>query len=143
VILYLDTSSLLKLYFQEEGTAAVAALTARARTVLSSIIGYVETRSGLVRGRRGGRLTDGEYATAVRAFERDWGTYVVSEVTGALAGEAAGFAEKYFLRGLDAIHLASAVTMQRELGQAVTFSAADNRLRSAASAEGLLVPAGV
>jgi len=139
VILYLDTSSLLKLYFGEAGTPVIKALTGRARVLASSIIGYVETRSGLVRGHRGGRLTDDRYAAALRAFEAEWATYVVRDVTQALVREAAGLAERHFLRGLDAIHLASALTLQRELGDPVTFSSADGRLTAAASAEGLLV----
>jgi len=137
VILYVDTSSLLKLYFQEDGTAEVKALTAQARGVASSMIGYVEARSGLVRGRRGGRLTDGEYAAALRAFEQDWTSYVAYDVTDGLVHEAAALAERHFLRGLDAIHLASALGLQDQLGEAVTFSSADGRLMAAASAEGL------
>ena len=137
VILYVDTSSLLKLYFQEEGTAEVKAITAQAQGVASSMIGYVEARSGLVRGRRGGRLTDGEYAAALKAFEQDWRSYLVYDVTDVLVHEAAALAERHFLRGLDAIHLASAMGLQSRLGEKVTFSSADGRLMAAASAEGL------
>ena len=141
MILYLDTSSLLKLYFQEEGTSAVRALTDQARILASSMIAYVETRSGLVRGHRGGRLTDEAYAVVLGAFETDWRTYVVRDVTGVLVRRAAGLAERHLLHGPDAIHLASAVILQRELGEAVTFLAADNRLRTAAADEGLLLAA--
>ena len=137
MILYVDTSSLLKLYFQEDGTAAVKGLVGQATSVASSIIGYVEARSGLVRGRRGGRLTDGEYAAALKGFEQDWTSYVVYEVTDGLVHEAAALAERHFLRGLDAIHLASALGLQGRLGETVTFSSADGRLIAAALAEGL------
>lgn len=137
MILYVDTSSLLKLYFQEEGTATVKALIAQAASVASSIIGYVEARSGLVRGRRGGRLTDVEYNAALQAFERDWTEYVVYRVSDGLVQQAGVLAERHFLRGLDAIHLASALGLQSQVGESVTFSSADTRLMTAASAEGL------
>jgi predicted nucleic acid-binding protein len=140
VILYLDTSSLIKLYFREEGSEAIRSLIQQARTLTSSAVAYVETRSGLVRGWRGHRLTDLEYSAAQDAFERDWTRYFVEDATLSLVREAAVLAERYFLRGLDAIHLASALTLQRELRDAVTFSSADNRLMSAAVAEGLLQP---
>jgi predicted nucleic acid-binding protein len=139
VILYLDTSSLLKVFFREEGTSAVQALTEQARTVACSIIGYVEARSAFVRAVRGGRLTVPEHTVALDAFERGWATYFVREVNESLVREAAALAEKHYLRSLDAIHLASALTLRRELREEVTFSAADGRLMAAASAEGLLV----
>jgi predicted nucleic acid-binding protein len=142
VILYLDTSSLLKVFFREEGTSAVQALTEQARTVACSIIGYVEARSAFVRAVRGGRLTVPEHTVALDAFERGWATYFVREVNESLVREAAALAEKHYLRSLDAIHLASALTLRRELREEVTFSAADGRLMAAASAEGLLVGAG-
>jgi predicted nucleic acid-binding protein len=140
VILYLDTSSLLKLFFREEGTSAVKALTQQARTIACSMIGYVEARSAFVRAVRGGRLTLAEHTLIIEAFERGWATYFVREVNESLVREAAALAEKHYLRSLDAFHLASALTLQRQLGEDLTFSAADGRLMSAASVEGLLVP---
>ena len=140
MILYLDTSSLLKVYFSEEGTPATLALIRRAQTLSSSAIAYVEVRSGLIRGWRGRRLTDDEYATARSDFERDWSTYAAYEVTEALLKDAGNLAEEHFLRGLDAIHLASALALQRDLREPVAFSAADNRLMSAAVSEGLSQP---
>jgi uncharacterized protein len=43
------------------------------------------------------------------------------------------------LRGFDAIHLASALTLGRELGEPITFVAADARLLDAAKAKKLRV----
>ena len=45
--------------------------------------------------------------------------------------------ERHTLRGLDAIHLASALSLKTALGEAMTFAAADARLLRAAEAEDL------
>lgn len=140
MILYLDTSSLIKIYLREPGWEAVNVLVLQARLVATSLVAYAEGRATLARSRRGGRLTGAQFRTAADAFDADWGGYSVTEVTAPLVRFAGDLAEKHVLRGFDAIHLASAVIMQRDLGEVVTFSAADNRLMSAATAEGLLQP---
>ncbi len=137
VNLYLDTSSLLKLYLLEIGTPETQALRDRADSVATSLVAYPEARSGLARALRSGRITPEDYLTLVAAFEADWVMYLVQDVTDTLARLAGDLAEKHHLRGYDAVHLASAITLQRELGEPVTFSAWDERLVSAAASEGL------
>ena len=139
MILYLDTSSLIKVYLLEPGWEAVNALREQARIVATSFVAYAESRATLARSRRGGRLTPGQFQTASAAFEADWNSFTARDVTVLLIRQAGDLAEKHVLRGFDAIHLSSALTLQRDLGEDVTFSAADGRLTAAASAEGLLV----
>lgn len=137
--LYLDTSSLLKVYLRyEQGREAVESLLSQAKAVYISLIGYAEARAAMARARRDNRLDLSGYRAIRAAFERDWQQNTSVDVSEALVRLAGELAEKYFLRSLDAIHLASGLTLERELGEAVTFSAADGRLMSAASAEGLL-----
>lgn len=142
MILYLDTSSLIKLYLFELGWEAVEGLIDQSQRVATSLVTYAEGRATLARARRGGRLTTAELRTATNSFETRWSTYSITDVGEPVVRFAGDLAEKHVLRGFDAIHLASAITLQRELGEGVTFSAADGRLMSAASAEGLLVAAG-
>lgn len=139
MILYLDTSSLIKVYLAESGWQAIRALGQQARLVATSLVAYAEGRATLARSRRDGRLTPAQFRTVASAFETDWATYSARDVTVALVRYAGDLAEKHFLRGFDAIHLASALTLKRELGEDVTFSSADSRLTAGASAEGLLV----
>ena len=47
MILYLNTSALLKLYVEEPGSQAVMALLERARVVSTSRVAYVEMRADL------------------------------------------------------------------------------------------------
>jgi predicted nucleic acid-binding protein len=140
VNLYLDTSSLLKLYLLESGTPEIQGLRDRATVVATSLVAYPETRAGLARALRSQRLTPETYGQIFAALEADWVSYLTREVTDDLVHVAGDLAAKHFLRGFDAIHLASAVTLQQGLGEPVAFSSADARLIEAATAEGLALP---
>jgi uncharacterized protein len=140
VILYFDTSNLFKLFVEERGSEDVELVAAGAESIAVSLVAYAEFRGSLARAKRAGRLTESLYDTALASFEPLWRSYSHVPVSETLINVAGNLAETHFLRGLDAIHLASALTLQLELGEDVTFSAADGRLLAAASSEGLLVP---
>ena len=53
---------------------------------------------------------------------------------------AGDLSEKHSLRGFDAIHLASAVTLREKLASGVTFSCSDMRLQIASQREKLDQP---
>jgi predicted nucleic acid-binding protein len=53
---------------------------------------------------------------------------------------AGDLAEKHALRGLDAIHLASALLLDEELSSAVLFASSDQRLQEASRREKLAQP---
>ncbi len=57
MILYLDTSALVKLYSEEPGREKVQAAVEGARVIAVSEIGYVEARSALARKEREGALS--------------------------------------------------------------------------------------
>jgi predicted nucleic acid-binding protein len=61
MILYLDTSALVKLYVEEPGSRTVRALLERAQVVSTSRVAYVEMRAGLARKLRQGELSEEEY----------------------------------------------------------------------------------
>jgi hypothetical protein len=54
LILYLDTSSLVKLYVEETGSPEVEGLADKASLLCTSVIAYPEARSALARLHRGG-----------------------------------------------------------------------------------------
>jgi len=137
LILYLDTSSLVKLYVEEVGSTAIKNLRGLARGIATSLVTYAETRSALARAHAGLRLDDDAYRLGLEAFRGEWQSVLVRDVTRPIVLFAGDLAEKHLLRGFDAIHLASALTLQVEFDEPVTFSAADDRLTSAAAAEGL------
>ncbi len=131
--LYLDTSSLVKLYVTEAGSDVVRQLVGGANVVATSVVAYAETRAALARLRREGMLTASKLASARSEFKEQWPTYLTLEATDSLCQAAGELAEKYSLRGFDSIHLASFAEVARRAGTADTrFSSFDDRLNQAA-----------
>ena len=131
--LYLDTSSAIKLYVLEAGSDVVRALVGDAAVVATSAITYAETRAGLARLRREGALTVSKYTAAKREFEQQWPSFLTLDATNALCRTAGELAERYRLRGLDSVHLATFAEVARRAGARETrFSSFDDRLNHAA-----------
>jgi predicted nucleic acid-binding protein len=131
--LYVDTSSLVKLYVTEAGSETVRQLVGDANVVATSVVAYAEARAALARLRREGLLTASKLTSAKRQFEEQWPTYLTLEATDSLCRSAGELAEKYGLRGFDSIHLASFAEVSRRAGIDDTrFSSFDNRLNLAA-----------
>lgn len=128
-MIYLDSSALLKLLHEEAESAALADwLSARAGTpVVSSALAAVEVT-------RACRRVDAGALPAAKALLAGLDTIPLS---GAVIGEAADVGE-ITLRSLDAIHLASALSIRADLS---SFVAYDRRLGDAASAAGLTLVA--
>jgi uncharacterized protein len=124
-VIYLDSSALLKLLHEEPESAALADwLTSRAETpVTSSELAKVE----VVRAcRRINPATLPEATALIAGLD-------LIPLSGAFVDNAADVGGTT-LRSLDAIHLASALSIRAELS---SFVAYDHRLAEAASAVGL------
>jgi predicted nucleic acid-binding protein len=132
VTLYLDTSSLVKLYVAETGSDAVRELVDAATVIATSFFAYPETRAALARRRRERVLRPGDFTSAKKAFEADWPKYFAVEVTSALCRQAGELAERYRLRAYDSVHLAAFAAVAREAGVRDTrFSSFDRALNRA------------
>ena len=68
MILYLDTSALVKLYVNEIHSDQTRQLTLQVQHLVCHDIGYIETRAALASAERGRRLSRDEYAQAVKQF---------------------------------------------------------------------------
>lgn len=135
--LYLDTSSLVKLYVAEPGSDAVRKLVDAATVVATSSIAYTETRAALARRHRERALRPAAFASAKKTFEAEWSKYFTVEVTSTLCREAGEFAERYRLRAYDSVHLAAFAEVAREAGVRDTrFSSFDDALNRAARSLG-------
>jgi uncharacterized protein len=133
VILYLDTSRLVKLYVDEPGSVEVHRLVEQAEIVTASVVAYPEARAALARRRRERSLTVAAHRRAKAAFEADWPHVLALDVSSPLAKSAADLAERHRLRGFDAVHLASFLRIAQEFpGEKVYFSSADDVLNRAA-----------
>jgi len=133
VKLYLDTSSLVKLFIAETGSEVVRELVIKTDTVCTSPVAYAEARATFARLRRAGQLDASAFASAKGEFEAYWPTYLTVNVTDSLCREAGELAEQFGLRGFDGIHLASFAQVAREAGiEEASFSSFDDRLNEAA-----------
>ncbi len=133
MILYLDTSSLVKLYVDEPGSPEIRLLVERAEVVAASVVAYAEARAAFARRRRERSLTLADHRRSKAALDDDWPHVLAIDVSGPLARSAGELAERHQLRGFDALHLASYLALARELpGEDVLFSSADQRLERAA-----------
>lgn len=136
MILYLDTSSLVKLYVEEAGSDEVSDQVEQATIVCTSVIAYAEARAALARRRRERGLTPAEHRRAKQALDGDWSRLLTVEVTGPLARRAGDLAEKRRLRGFDSLHLASFLAVYDDFeAEDVRFSSFDRGLSRAARNE--------
>jgi uncharacterized protein len=137
VILYLDTSTLFKLYVDEAGSDAVHAAVADAETVAVCRIAWAEAMSALARRGREVPADQEALDLARQALSKDWPAFLIMEVTQALVEQAGDFADTFGLRGYDSVQLAAAHLLQRQGQRPVTFACFDKRLSKAAKVLGL------
>jgi predicted nucleic acid-binding protein len=140
LILYLDTSALVKLYVAEPDSDVVRAWLQAADTAATSRVAYPEARAAFARRLREGAYSADAHRQIVAELDRDWSRVAVVELGADVARLAGELAERHALRGFDAIHLASAVHLSDLLNRAVGFGAFDARLAAGAAAVGLAAP---
>jgi len=139
-LVYVDSSALVKLYVTEEGSTEAHALINEAAATATSRVSQVEVASAVARRVREKSLGQDHASAILRALERDLdGTIIVAEVSPLLAARAAGLTAAHALRGMDAIHLASAQWLQDKMGEPICLAAWDARLTAAGRAAGLEV----
>ena len=134
---YLDTSALIKRFVEERGSSLIQTLVTRNEPVATAKIAYAEVYAGLTRRRWEGDLSSGQYVLACRQFEYDWRAYVQVDLRDEILVLARDLIQRHRLKGFDAIHLASALSLKSALGQDIRFVAADTRLLRSAEAERL------
>jgi predicted nucleic acid-binding protein len=135
VIVYLDTSSLVKLYVDEPASLDVVALVDDAAVVTTAAVAYAEARAALARRYREGVLSRRALATSIRHLDADWPALLVLDVDDALCRHAGELAQRHALRGYDAVHLSAFASVARAAGPSnCRFSSADRALSRAAAA---------
>jgi predicted nucleic acid-binding protein len=134
-MVYLDTSSLVKLYIKETGSLEVIYLVSNASLVLTSMVAYAETRAAFAKQQKNRNLTQKELSGIKVVFEDDWRHYLIIGINEEISHLAGDLAEKHGLRGFDAIHLASYLFFKGKVKKEIIFSSSDNRLNDAARKE--------
>lgn len=138
MILYLDTSALVKRYFKEEYSDEVISRWQEAEEIVTSSVAYAETMACFYRKKREAKLTHGFIGEITELFRMDWGSFIRVEVNDELNQYIDMVVSKHPLRGFDAIHLASALVIQERLPEDFLFVCFDNKLALAAHEEGLI-----
>jgi predicted nucleic acid-binding protein len=138
--LYLDSSSIVKLYLSENGSEFTRQALDKAPKSVTSLIAYAEVRAALSAARRARRIrSNRELAAAKSDLESDWEEFAHADVTETLVGTAGDLAEKHSLSGFDAIHLASALGFRASTAEEVQLLTWDRRLAAAAQTEGFVL----
>ncbi len=127
----------MKLVVTEAGSEEAHAFAEGAEALASSTVAYAEARAALGRGRIERRFTQEEAAIAGTALDERWAHILTVDVDDTIARLAGDIAEARSLRALDAVHVASAVSLVQE-GQ-VVFASWDRRQRASAAAELLVL----
>jgi uncharacterized protein len=137
LILYLDTSSIVKLYLAEAHSGDVRGWSEEAEIVATCRVAYPEMVSALTRRCRGGDLSKTDYELLLKTFTAEWTHFAVVDFDEIAAGR---LAETHGLRGFDAVHLATAKQLKSSQSHiSVAFSSFDADLNKAAVAEKLTV----
>lgn len=147
--LYLDTSALLKLFIEEEGSRRVRALAhgpSSAEVLLASRLGHTEASVSLARMVHLGRLAAAELPESLGRLDDYWDRSIQEvDISEEVLEDARQLAQRFPLRTYDAIHLASARAARRMLREVfageVRFLAFDAAMLKAAQAIGFTIPA--
>jgi predicted nucleic acid-binding protein len=137
MIVYFDTSCLVKLYVQEAYTALVKRWVEEAEIVATCSIAYPEAMSAITRRFRQGDLSQEQYDFLIAKFSNEWGRFAVVDFDELEAGRLVNL---YGLRGFDAVHLSAATLLKAAPDNiSLSFSSFDEKLNDAASAEGFTI----
>ncbi len=134
MITYFDTSTLIKLLVEEDGSTQAELLWQTADSLASVRLVVVEARAALAAAHRARRLSADQLTAAKVALADFIDDLHLVEVSEELVEGAARLAEDEALRGYDAVHLAAAL-----LVGATVLTSADLALCEAASRRGLHV----
>ena len=129
---FLDTSALAKRYIKERGSEMVSRHCAAASEIVVSIICVAELLSAFNRIRRDGALTRAQYEQLKRDMTEDLGEALVVDVNEQVVPITVRCLEANPLRGLDAIHVGTAIACSVDL-----FVTADRQQARAARRQGL------
>lgn len=138
MILYCDTSALIKRYINEEGTEMVDAAWEKSNGIATSSVTFAEALSAFSRRHREGLLSIKEYTAVVKKFKGDYSFLILVPIDNVLNHTIETIIRRHPLRGFDAIHMASALIFAN-LGDnnSLEFACFDRNLNEAARKEGL------
>ena len=140
MIIYFDTSALVKRYIEEAGSREVAALFEEGNAILGSVIvAQVEMAAALQKAIRLGNASEALLSEIWQDFLNDWKSFTRIQVSGSLVERASQISFTNKLRGYDSLHLAAATMWQEKLAMPVVLASFDREIWLAGRSAGLEV----
>jgi predicted nucleic acid-binding protein len=135
-LVYFDASALVKLVIEEEGSDLAADLWNGCDAALSSRLAYPEVCAALAAASRDHDISERGLDDALAAWDELWAAARPVELSPAVEQLACSLARAHALRGADAVHVASALSIG---SPDLILAAWDRRLHAGATAAGLAV----
>lgn len=132
VILYCDTSALIKLLIREPRSDQMQAVWSRAEAIAVCRITWAEAMAGLARRQREDPASGDDLEQARQHLNQAWQSFTIVEVSQKLVETAGRFADAFSLRAYDSVQLAAAHALRAISDEPVTFACFDRRLNQAA-----------
>jgi predicted nucleic acid-binding protein len=139
MILYADTSALVKRYILESGSLEIASVFEKAEFIGTSILTKIEMASAISKAVKMDWLHTDEAEKAWHSFQTEWPAFTRLTVSPPLIERAARLALDHGLRGYDAAHLAASVSWQESLETPITMATYDRELWETSKKIGLSV----
>ena len=138
MILFCDTSTLIKLYVEEVGSSEVGLKLQECDAVAVCRIAWAEAYAALSRRAREVPEDALLIEQAKAALANDWPKFVVLDIDQRLVELAGEYADTFALHGYDSIQLAAAFEASRISQTKLFFACYDLRLNKAAKLLGML-----
>jgi predicted nucleic acid-binding protein len=132
VILFCDTSALMKLLVDEAQSNQMRQISTTVDAIGVCRISWAETMAALARLQREDPINNEDLDLARQQLTQSWRTFTIVEVSQPLVETAGRFADIFALRGYDSVQLAAAHELQVSTEQKVLFACYDRRLNQAA-----------
>lgn len=137
MIVYCDTSALMKLYAKEQHSDWTRQQVLGASRCVVSQITWAEMCAALALKGRTQQIEHAEVGAAMERLRSEWDGYTRLALDGALIGTAGELALTFGLRAYDSVQLASAQKAHQQMGSVMTFCCFDKQLSTAARALGI------
>ena len=137
MIVFCDSSALLKLFVDEEHSESMAVTALAADSLAVSRLTWAEVMSAIARRARDMPRDATALAKARQVFVDRWPDFVTMEVTQSVVEQAGEYAEAFALRAYDSVQLATLQTLRAQVDEEVRFACFDARLRKAAAVLGI------
>lgn len=133
MILFCDTSALVKLLISEPNSDQMEQSSSQAEAIAVCRITWAEAMAGMARRQREDPISGDDIEQARQRLILSWDQFMIVEVSQTLVETAGRFADVFALRAYDSVQLAAAHELDQSTDQPLTFACFDRRLKQAAS----------